>query len=183
MGHAQSKEGEEQLRTGVSVSLDGIDITSSPYHRHPTNPFTRPLLSFSQVHPRLILQLAGKIPPKQPNSPRSISTIQKPHHNHQSFQHKMHQPRDVALQQTRRIGDVLLKNEDIELKKLHKLAEDILGREYTIPSGTPVCQKEADACLACYKEYGLHGNGGGDLGALRCRDAVAHYTECASKAW
>jgi hypothetical protein len=147
----------------------------------PTNPISQPL-SFPQVHPRLILQLAGKIPPKQPNSPRSIYISQKSHHDHQNFQHKMH-PRDIALQQTRRIGDVLLKNEDVELKKLHKLAEDLLSREYTLPSGPPVCQKEADACLACYKEYGLHGNGGGDLGALRCRDAVAQYTECASKAW
>ncbi|CAL5227716.1 g10726 [Coccomyxa viridis] len=80
---------------------------------------------------------------------------------------------EQALQQSRRVGDLLLKNEEQETAEISRLAADLLDREYRAPLKEPPCLKEREACIQCYKENVKD--------ALKCQDAVRAYSQCSQR--
>lgn len=123
-------------------------------------------LNQSQVTQTLLEQLAGREPPKR--------RILKPLKQQQQEQLRRIDPKLAsALQTSRRVGDVLIKIEDEEMLKVQQLADVMLHSEYAAPARPPFCQQEAAACLQCYEQN--------QSDPLKCRDAVAAYSRCATE--
>lgn len=80
-----------------------------------------------------------------------------------------------ALSSSRRVGNLLLKTEAAELKKVHDLAEALIHKEFSAPAKPMPCQQEREACVNCYREN--------PQDTLLCADVVDAYSRCAEKAF
>ncbi|CAK0751520.1 hypothetical protein CVIRNUC_002074 [Coccomyxa viridis] len=128
-----------------------------------------------RVTRELLEQLSGKERPRhgQKDVTASIAPLrQVPQKEEEAVLVIRQDPRmEDALQQSQRMGDLLLKHEQQETAEISRLAADLIDREYRAPLKDPPCLKEREACIQCYKANADD--------ALRCRDAVSAYSQCA----
>lgn len=79
-----------------------------------------------------------------------------------------------ALDHSRRVGDLLLKNEETELRNIDAMTQQLLQSEYRGPSRQPPCRHEHAQCLQCYELN--------PTDPLSCANAVEAYAACARAA-
>lgn len=73
------------------------------------------------------------------------------------------------------MGNLLLKAEGEELRRIDALAAELVAREYAAPSRPRPCRQQADDCVRCYADNA------GD--PLACAAAVEAYSSCVRAAW
>ena len=121
----------------------------------------------------LLQQLAGikrepAFKPPPPPTPQ-ISKVRK------ETLEAIKQDQDIraALGRAKRVGDLLLKREEEERRKVDEMASRMLQREHRPPRGVP-CEEEKSRCLTCYQERTP------EL-AFQCSKYVDEYARCAEK--
>lgn len=80
-----------------------------------------------------------------------------------------------SLLATKRVGDLILKNEEEELAAARQLADELLKREYYAPARPVACLQQRQACVDCYQAHA------GD--PLKCAAQVQAYSQCAQAAF
>ncbi|KAK2080107.1 hypothetical protein QBZ16_002503 [Prototheca wickerhamii] len=80
-----------------------------------------------------------------------------------------------ALEQSHRVGRMLLKAEDAELAQVQKLADELIASEYNAPSKPVPCKDAAKAAKECYLAHASN--------PLACAAAVDAYAQCTSQHW
>ena len=76
-----------------------------------------------------------------------------------------------ALQSSRQVGDLLLKQEEEELVKIRSMSEKMSTR-FTQSTKRAPCEEQRLAVLGCYQS---------NADPLRCSGAVKAYSECSKK--
>lgn len=79
-----------------------------------------------------------------------------------------------ALQSSRRVGNLLLKQETQEVEKVKQLSEELL-RKHSFPVKPVPCDAERAAAVSCYKEN--------PEDTLKCAAQVQAYSACAGAAF
>lgn len=80
-----------------------------------------------------------------------------------------------ALVATKRVGDLLLRQEEAEAKQVKQLAEELVRSEHVVPSRPVPCTAERDACVGCYQHNAAD--------PLKCAQQVKAYSTCATAAF
>lgn len=81
---------------------------------------------------------------------------------------------EQAVTRSRKVGGLLLKNEEAEAAAVQQHAQSLLAQGFAPSARAPTCLSERDACTQCYQQHP------GD--ELQCRSAAASYEECARQA-
>lgn len=136
--------------------------------------------SVVRVSPDLLLQLAGQEPSADRGAPDGFSRIQplsEAEKQQAAVEEALRSSRvaDSALQHSRRVGDLLLKNEDEEVQRVTQYAEELLDHEYRAPMKPTPCEQARQQCLACYTQH--------PQDVLKCGEAVEAYKACADQAF
>ena len=76
-----------------------------------------------------------------------------------------------VLQESEKVVERLLKQEENMLKEVTQKAKDLRDKEYKLPNPKPMpCKAEKDASLACYKEHVKD--------PLTCASLVTGFADC-----
>jgi len=75
------------------------------------------------------------------------------------------------LAQSKRVGGLLLKQEEQELQQIEQHAQELLDQQHKNPVRPEPCQGEKLACLTCYQEHAKD--------PLACAGLVQQYSACA----
>eukprot|EP00882_Tetradesmus_deserticola_P017967 GHRQ01019278.1.p1 GENE.GHRQ01019278.1~~GHRQ01019278.1.p1 ORF type:complete len:148 (+),score=46.82 GHRQ01019278.1:314-757(+) len=78
-----------------------------------------------------------------------------------------------SLQQSRRIGELLLKAEEQEVAAVKQHADELIGR-YSAAPRARACEQEQLACIECYQQH--------PTDALACSSLVDAFFACSQRA-
>lgn len=129
------------------------------------------------VTPGLIAQLQGKPYRRKGSSQHhGLPSLPFAQSLEQAVSKRMRQDQELrqALEESKMAGELLLKAEGEELKRVRQFANDLIQKEYSVPSQEAPCLQQQEDVLNCYTAHREN--------PLVCGGAVDAYAQCADLA-